>query len=87
MQVPRARVEDVWPIIDKPISTDKVIFTDQSNVYQTLNKTFTAHKIVNDRRKEYVRGAAHTNSIEGCWAHMKRGINGIYHQVSKQHLQ
>lgn len=30
---------------------------------------------------------AHTNGIENFWSHLKRGIDGIYHQVSKEHLQ
>ena len=30
---------------------------------------------------------AHTNGIEKFWSHMKRGIDGIYHWVSKDHLQ
>lgn len=36
---------------------------------------------------EYVRGAFHTNTIEGFWSILKRGIYGIYHQVSPKHLQ
>ena len=35
---------------------------------------------------EYRRGAAHTNSIESVWAVLKRGIYGVYHQVSAKHL-
>ena len=30
---------------------------------------------------------AHTNGIENFWSHLKRGIDGIYHWVSKEHLQ
>lgn len=30
---------------------------------------------------------AHTNTIEGFWSHLKRGIDGIYHWVSVKHLQ
>jgi hypothetical protein len=37
---------------------------------------------------EFVKvGTIHTNTIEGFWAVLKRGIYGIYHQVSHKHLQ
>src|SRR6201987_1571088 len=36
---------------------------------------------------EYVRGGAHTNTIEGYFSILKRGINGTYHHVSQQHLR
>lgn len=36
---------------------------------------------------EWIRGDVHTNSIEGFWANVKRGIKGTYVHVSKKHLQ
>ena len=35
---------------------------------------------------EYVRGEAHTNTVEGFFSLLKRGINGVYHHVSRGHL-
>ena len=32
-------------------------------------------------------GDVHTNTIEGFWSLVKRGIGGVYHAVSKKHLQ
>ena len=45
------------------------------------------HERVDHSKKEYVRGDVHTNSIEGFWAALKRGINGTYVWVSAKHLQ
>jgi hypothetical protein len=45
------------------------------------------HQVVNHAGDEFVRGLYHTNSIEGFWSLLKRGIIGIYHNVSKVHLQ
>ena len=34
-----------------------------------------------------MRGDVHTNTIEGYFSVLKRGINGTYHHVSQQHLK
>ncbi len=44
------------------------------------------HQAVSHSAGEYVRGEAHTNTIESVWAVMKRGYDGIYHHWSKKHL-
>jgi len=45
------------------------------------------HHSVNHSIDEYVRGDVHTNTIESYFATMKRGITGVYHHVSAQHLK
>lgn len=42
---------------------------------------------VNHSAGEYVRGDVHTNTLEGYFSILKRGINGVYHHVSEQHLK
>ncbi len=46
-----------------------------------------AHYTVNHGAGEYVNGDAHTNTAEGFFSILKRGINGVYHHVSEQHLE
>ena len=48
---------------------------------------FARHQSVNHSIGEYVRGDAHTNTIEGYFSILKRGITGTYHHVSPQHLK
>ena len=55
-------------------------------VFNDLDGLFYRHETVNHSAKEYKRGAAHTNSIESVWAVLKRGLHGVYHQVSAKHL-
>ena len=35
----------------------------------------------------YAVGDIHTNSVEGFWSLIKRGIGGVYHSVSPEYLQ
>ncbi len=64
------------------------IMTDQARVFMDLGWGGTyEHSTVNHKFKEWVRGDTHTNTIEGFWAALKRGINGTYVWVSQKHLQ
>jgi ISXO2-like transposase domain len=42
---------------------------------------------VNHSIKEYVRDEAYTNTIEGCFSILKRGIYGVYQHVGEAHLK
>jgi transposase-like protein len=63
------------------------ILSDSSNLYWGIGKEFErGHESVNHSRLEYVRGDVHSNTIEGFFANLKRGLTGIHHAVSKEHL-
>jgi hypothetical protein len=47
---------------------------------------FGSHEAVNHSAGEYVRGTAHTNTIEGYFGNAKRSIDGTHHKVGRQHL-
>jgi transposase-like protein len=74
------------PIIREKISKSATIITDGFGAYKNLNKEYN-HIIVNHLQGEYVRDIYHTNTIEGFWSLLKRGIFGIYHFTSDKHLQ
>jgi transposase-like protein len=84
--IPNTRQNIIEPIIRNNVKQNSNVYTDEWFAYQDLGKWFN-HQIVNHRIKQYVNGKASTNSIEGFWSHLKRGINGIYHQVSKNIYQ
>ena len=68
------------------MSTKAVIYTDEHGGYSTLSKKGYSHETVNHSKGKYVIGDIHTNTIEGFWSQMKRGIYGVYHHVSVKHL-
>ncbi len=62
--------------------------TDEAGQYITVGREYVGHGTVNHSVEEYVRGSFwHTNTVEGYFSIMKRGINGVYHHVSQQHLK
>ncbi len=76
------------PIIVKHASRKSTLMTDEAPVYVGVGKEFAAHRTVNHSANEYVKlgGYVHTNTAEGFFSVLKRGINGIYQHVSEVHL-
>ena len=72
--------------IIKHVKKSASLFTDEWTGYNGVDKIYE-HYRVNHGQGEYVNGKAHTNTLEGFWSLLKRGILGIYHSVSKKHLQ
>lgn len=64
-----------------------VIFTDDHAAYHGLEKHGFNHDRINHSQGVYVYGNVHTNTIEGFWSLVKRGLGGVYHSVSKKYLQ
>jgi len=73
------------PIIAANVAKGETIYTDQCVAYRGLIEY--KHDFVNHSAKEYVKGDCHTQGIESFWALFKRGYHGVYHQMSKKHLQ
>ncbi len=71
--------------IKQNVEKHSFLFTDESNLYNRLLSEYKRFS-VNHSREEWVRGDINTNHIENFWSVMKRGIYGIYHQVSYKHL-
>ena len=64
----------------------KVIATDSHGAYIGIGDDNTIHVSVDHNRDEYVRGLAHTNTMENVWSLFKRSIVGSYHQISIKHI-
>ena len=75
------------PIMTAQIKRETSLMTDDAGQYRHMHKDFVSHEVVNHGIGEYVRGGVHTNTIESYFAILKRGISGVYHHVSQQHLK
>lgn len=75
------------PVIIKNVTPYTTIYSDEWRSYKTLPRYGFTHTTVNHSKLEYVRGIAHTNTIEGYWSQLKRSIDGTYHSVSPKYLQ
>lgn len=62
------------------------LMTDELPAYEKTGKQFASHQTVTHSEYKYVRGDVTTNAVEGYFGLLKRGINGVYHHVSKEHL-
>ncbi len=84
--VDRMNVETVGGIVRKNVAKEAHLRTDQSQLYKKLGREFASHESVEHNEHEYVRGDAHTNTIEGYFSIFKRGMKGIYQHCGEQHL-
>jgi transposase-like protein len=81
-KVEKVNKETITKIVEKNIENGTIILADEYKVYNGI-----AHTRVNHSKRRYVIGDIHTNTIESFWALFKRGYIGIYHYMSKKHLQ
>jgi transposase-like protein len=68
------------------IDRKSALMTDEANWYRATGKEFSSHETVNHSKEEYVRGLAHTNTVEGFYSIFKRGMKGVYQHCSEKHL-
>lgn len=76
-------------IIEQVCKDKTTVISDEFRSYGILDKKDSNffHLVVNHSLGEYSRNGIHTNGIESFWALLKRGIYGMYHQVSEKYLQ
>jgi transposase-like protein len=78
----------VRKILHEQIASDSAIMTDEAPFYKKpVAEFFAGHATVSHSTYEYVRGAIHTNTIEGFFSIFKRGLTGVYQHCSRQHLK
>lgn len=69
--------------VDAHAAEGATVYTDEAKGYQGIPYI---HETVNHSAGEYANGQASTNGIQGFWALLKRGYQGVYHHMSPKHL-
>lgn len=85
--IPNVTAKTLKTAIRESVDRKAWIFTDEHRGYTGLADEFGDHQTVNHSSGEYARDGVSTNTVEGFFSIVKRGLNGIYHSVSKEHLQ
>ena len=85
--VPEVSAKTLRPILMAQLDQGSFFVTDDAGENRSLRGLFPKHETINHAIGEYVRGEAHTNTVEGYFSILKRGITGTYHHVSQQHLK
>ena len=84
--IENVRASTLTEFVRESVSTKvSLLCTDQWVGYKSLNKEYP-HKTVDHGIGQYVVGAVHTQTIEGFWSLVKRGMIGTFHKVSHKYL-
>jgi transposase-like protein len=89
------RGKTVMRLIRNHVTPGSTIYTDEYSIYDRVGRMQARdgklarfnHRRILHASGSYVNGDIHTNSIEGFWSLVKRGIGGVYHSVSPKYLQ
>ena len=84
--LPDVTGETLKQAVREEVDRRAVLLTDEAYAYRGLGAEFQEHATVNHSTREYARGPVHTNTAESSHALVKRGIVGIYHNVSREYL-
>src|SRR5713226_2063280 len=86
--IERVTADNLKAVLDDVAHKDAHLVTDTGVLWN--KSTGRKHSLVNHTADEYVRYeegiTITTNTIEGYFANLKRGINGVYHHVGRKHL-
>ncbi len=78
-------IADVIPVVKANIARETAVMTDTAPHFKRMTG-FEKHEMVNHTEDEYVRGAVHTNTVEGYYSIFKRGMKGVYQHCGEKHL-
>jgi transposase-like protein len=87
MTVASTKLATLMPNVQERILPASIVYTDEYVSYNHLGTMGYDHHRIRHAQRVYVSGDVHTNTIEGFWSLVKRGLDGVFHGVSNAHLQ
>jgi transposase-like protein len=90
--LPMARVtaDNLKPVLKQYLEQGTALHTDEAAVYYFCRDAFPDHSVIRHKDKQYSTfqdgKLVTTNTVEGFFSILKRGINGVYHHVGRGHL-
>ena len=85
----RVTADNLANLIASNASIGARLITDELNAYRKVGREFAGgHFVVTHQRRQYVVPGTdiHSNTVEGVFSLLKRGVMGTFHSVSKKHL-
>lgn len=82
----RVTEENLRKVLTENVAPEARLMTDGRGAYRRIGRAFPSHEKVDHSTGEYVRGDVTTNTVEGYFGLLKRGVHGTYHHVGSQHL-
>jgi transposase-like protein len=86
----RVTAQNLGKMIEKYVAPNATMMTDEFAAYKSVSEdSGRKHLTVRHKDGEYVKkgdNTVHSNTVEGFFSLLKRGINGTFHHVSREHL-
>jgi transposase-like protein len=87
------QTQTIQPFIERLVARGAQVYTDEYSIYRFLKRSGYLHETVNHSRKEYARGKAHVNGVEGLWSLVRsylrpyRGLSKVYLPLYLAHIE
>lgn len=84
--IPNRHAPTLAPAVTSVVKPTARIMTDEWIGYHDVKLGYASHETVNHSAGQYGRGDVSTNTVEGFFALLKRGMYGTFHSVTRRHL-
>lgn len=87
MVIPDRSRETLHKVIRENVDPGATIYTDEWALYDGLSGEFAGHYRIKHKDEKYAEGHIHTQTVEGFFGNVKRGLSGVQHNVSRKWLE